>query len=171
MLFTFNNAMIRNGHIISAKVYTGYVRVCNSEFIILLVTSYCYGVVSYKASHALRQFSDLLCFPISVPIILDSSTRALRQIPAETPSTKLGETWREMENFADEISLSYSAVFFVMPEKSYDMEPTALRPLRRKARWGFLSPLKTCHPRTCMNPVTFGPVVSTITTRPPTRTS
>jgi hypothetical protein len=27
-------------------------------------TGYCYGVVSYKASHAMRLFSDLLCVPI-----------------------------------------------------------------------------------------------------------
>jgi hypothetical protein len=31
----------------------------------VLVIGYCYGVVSYKASHALQQFSDLLCPKLS----------------------------------------------------------------------------------------------------------
>jgi hypothetical protein len=46
-----------------------------------------YGVVSRKASHALRPFSDLLCV-LSIP---NSSTRALLQISAETASS---EAWR-----------------------------------------------------------------------------
>jgi hypothetical protein len=38
-------------------------------------TGYCYGVVSYKASHALRPFSDLLCVPVFwVLVISDAST-------------------------------------------------------------------------------------------------
>jgi hypothetical protein len=52
--------------------------------------AYCYGVVSYKASHALRPFSDLLCVLIWFLIITDSSARALWQIPAETPSSEAG---------------------------------------------------------------------------------
>jgi hypothetical protein len=31
--------------------------------VITSITGYCYGVVSYKASHALRPFSALLCVP------------------------------------------------------------------------------------------------------------
>jgi hypothetical protein len=42
-------------------------------------TGYCYGIVSYKASHALRTFPVLLCVPIWVPFIPDSSSRALWQ--------------------------------------------------------------------------------------------
>jgi hypothetical protein len=30
-------------------------------FFLLYIAGYCYGVVSYKASHALRPFCDLLC--------------------------------------------------------------------------------------------------------------
>jgi hypothetical protein len=56
-------------------------------------TVYCYGVVSYKASHALWPFSDLLCIPIQVLIILVSSTTALWQILAETSSSEAGKTW------------------------------------------------------------------------------
>jgi hypothetical protein len=40
-------------------------------------TGYCYVVVSYKASRALRSFSDLLCVPVLVLIISDSSIRDL----------------------------------------------------------------------------------------------
>jgi hypothetical protein len=58
-------------------------------------TGYCYGVVSYKASHALRLLSDLLCVRTWVLIITDSSTTALWELPAETPSSEVGETWRE----------------------------------------------------------------------------
>jgi hypothetical protein len=79
-------------------------------------TAYCYVVVPYKASHTVRQFSDLLCVPIWVLIIPDSYTRALWQVSAETRSTESGETWREMAvHFADEISLSYSSGFFNVP--------------------------------------------------------
>jgi hypothetical protein len=63
----------------------------------------------YKASHALRPFYDLLCVPIGVVIILDSCTRALWQIPEETPSSEMSV------NFAGEVSLSYSAGIFNMP--------------------------------------------------------
>jgi hypothetical protein len=48
------------------------------------VRRYPYGVVSHKASHALRPLSDLLCVLIWVKIIPDSSTRDLWQIPADT---------------------------------------------------------------------------------------
>jgi hypothetical protein len=44
---------------------------------LLLGASNSYGVASYKASHALQQFSDLLCYPVGVLSISDSSTRAL----------------------------------------------------------------------------------------------
>jgi hypothetical protein len=48
----------------------------------------CYRVVSYKASLALLPFYNLLCVPIRVLITPDSSTRALWQIPSETPSSE-----------------------------------------------------------------------------------
>jgi hypothetical protein len=40
-------------------------------------TGYCYGVVSYKASHALRSFSDILCIPVCILLIPDSTTSDL----------------------------------------------------------------------------------------------
>jgi hypothetical protein len=49
-------------------------------------------------------------------IIPASSTGALWQTPAETPCSESGETWQEMAvNFADEISIAYSAELFNMP--------------------------------------------------------
>jgi hypothetical protein len=44
-------------------------------------------------------------------------------------------------NFANELSLSYSAVFF-NTVKSYNMGPLDLLPLRRKLCYGSLSELK-----------------------------
>jgi hypothetical protein len=39
--------------------------------------------------------SGLFCSPIYFLIIPDSSTTALWQLPADTPSSEAGETWRE----------------------------------------------------------------------------
>jgi hypothetical protein len=55
-----------------------------------MITGYCYGVLSYKVSQALRSFHDLLCIPILFIVIPDLFTRALWQIPADTPSSKVG---------------------------------------------------------------------------------
>jgi hypothetical protein len=44
-------------------------------------------------------------------------------------------------------------------------------PLRRKSCYGFLPPLKIWRPRSDSNPRIFGPVASTITTRPPRATT
>jgi hypothetical protein len=63
------------------------------------VDCYCYGAVSHKASHALRP--SLICV-IIIPL---SPTKSLWQLPEETPSSEVGETWREMtENFVYEVS-------------------------------------------------------------------
>jgi hypothetical protein len=95
----------------------------------VLSTGYCYGVVLYKTSHALWPFYDLLCVPIWVLIIPDSSTRALWQIPAETPSSKAGKTWRKLPiNFAGEVSLSHFAGTLICC-KIYEMGLLALLPL------------------------------------------
>jgi hypothetical protein len=83
---------------------------------LVLVTSYCYGVVSYKASHALGHFlidcasqSEFLSFLIYLPKL--SGKYEQRHFGA-----KQGETWREIfVNFALEVSLSYSAGIFSMP--------------------------------------------------------
>jgi hypothetical protein len=61
-------------------------------------------------------------------------------------------------------SISHTAV------QSCDMRPTALLPLRLKAWYGFLSPLRIYRPRPGFNLSALGPVVSTITIRPPRTT-
>jgi hypothetical protein len=47
------------------------------------------------------------------------------------------------------------------------MGPTALLSFRRKSCYGFLSPLKIHRHRPGLNPRTFGPMATTMTTRPP----
>jgi hypothetical protein len=82
----------------------------------ILVAAYCYGMVSYNASHALRLLSVLMCIPIWVLNNSDSSTEALCQIPAETPSSEAGRNLgRNVSYFAGEVSLSYSVGVFNMP--------------------------------------------------------
>jgi hypothetical protein len=78
LLFTINSPP----HHTSSWVYPGLK--------LHTVTGCCYGVVSYKASHALRPFSDIVWVPICVLIILDSTTRALWRIPKQTPSMEAG---------------------------------------------------------------------------------
>jgi hypothetical protein len=80
-------------------------------------TGYCYGVVSYKATHALRPFSNLLFVRIWVLIVPNSSTR---ESPLANTSrhliAKQGEAWRKIcVNFAGEVSLSHSARICNMP--------------------------------------------------------
>jgi hypothetical protein len=75
-------------------------------------TGYCYGVVSYKASHALQPLSDLLCFPVWVLIIPNSSTRAL-WLQQRQRSKQLARNALEL---TDMVSLSYSAGIFNTPE-------------------------------------------------------
>jgi hypothetical protein len=78
-----------------------------------LLNGNCYGVVSYKVSHALRAFSDTMCVPIWVLIVYDSSTRAFWQISEANPVVNQGETWRKMSViFAGKVSLSYFAGIF-----------------------------------------------------------
>jgi hypothetical protein len=50
----------------------------------LKISGCCYGMVSYKASHALQPFSDLLCVTTSVLLIHESSSTAVWQTPADT---------------------------------------------------------------------------------------
>jgi hypothetical protein len=58
---------------------------------ILLLT----GAIAQGVPHT-ATITDLLCFPIWVLIISDSSTRDLWQLTAETSSSTAEETWREM---------------------------------------------------------------------------
>jgi hypothetical protein len=71
------------------------------NFVTLLVTGYCYGVVPYKSSHALLLL--LICY---APRLISNHSRSIRQISLLLPQqrhllVKRGETWREMSvNFA-----------------------------------------------------------------------
>jgi hypothetical protein len=127
----------------------------------ILATGFCYEVVSYKASHALLLISDLSCVPVWGLLISDSSTRALwlQQIP----NSEAGIWWEIPLNIADEVParLSRDLQYAV---KSYDMEPTALLPLRRKACCRFLSPLKIYRPRPVLNSRNLGAVASMLKT-------
>jgi hypothetical protein len=78
-------------------------------------TGYCYGMVSYKASHELWPVSDILFIPNSLIIIPDSSTGAV-WLQQTHLVVKKGENWREMSvNITDNVSLLYSAGIFNMP--------------------------------------------------------
>jgi hypothetical protein len=69
---------------------------------------YCYGRGWYHTTRTATT-TVLLCFPIWLPIIPDSSSRALWQEQAETPSSNVGETWWEMsQNFA------YKPLFYIV---------------------------------------------------------
>jgi hypothetical protein len=113
-LFTFLFLPVNPGCLASARLSL----VWSSCFLVSSTSAlvYCYVVVSCKAFYALQPFSDLLCVLIWILIIPDLSTTALWQIQPETPGSESWKTLREMEvDFADKISLSYSAGFFSMP--------------------------------------------------------
>jgi hypothetical protein len=119
----------------------------------------------------LRPFSDIFCIPIWVVIILIYPPELSEKKNNKHLVAKQGETCREMSiNFAVDVSPWYSAGFFNMPWSLNDIGPTALLPVWRKSFYGFLSPLKICRSLQALNPRTLGPVVSTITARPPRTT-
>jgi hypothetical protein len=129
-------------------------------------TGYCYRKVSYKASYALRPFSDLLCVLVRFLIIPESYTRALWKIPAEAPSSDAGRNLSRMAvNFAGEVSLSYYAGIFNTP---YNLTTWGRR-LYFHSEGSRATDFYRHRPG--MDPRTFGPMASTITTRPPRATS
>jgi hypothetical protein len=69
-------------------------------------------------------------------------------------------------NLAFEVSLFIHQNYILHAVKSYDMGPTDLLPLRRKACCGFLSPLKICCVLLGLNPPTLDPMASTLTITP-----
>jgi hypothetical protein len=69
-------------------------------------------------------------------------------------------------NLAFEVPLFIRRNDILHAVKSYDMGPTALLPLRRKACCGFLSPLKICCLLLGLNPPTLDPMASTLTITP-----
>ena len=91
------------------------------------------------------------------PPRLDVPTFAARRLHARNdardPSSERWNYGRERlsGNFAYMASLFTPSGIFYMPQ-IYDMGPTALLPLRRKAYWGFFSPLKIRRLRPGLNP-------------------
>jgi hypothetical protein len=139
----------------------------NIRFVICVRTGYCYGVVSCKASHALRPFSYLLCVPFWVLIIHDSSTRALLEIPAKTPSSEAGT------------NLTIHFCEFCRKNVCHTSQGSlTCRNILRLETDGFTSLPKEVVLRIFINtlpsagfePANLGPVASTITTRPPRTT-
>jgi hypothetical protein len=122
---------------------------------------YCYAVLSNQASQALRQFCDLLCALIWV-IIPHSSTKALWQIPAETPSSeagKLGEKlpWILLTKYLLHTPQGWLTCRKILRRFTSPPNKIALR---------ILSALKIHHPRPGLNPQTLDPMASKINTRP-----
>jgi hypothetical protein len=126
---------------------------------------YSYRVVSHKAFQALRLFSDLLFVTIWVLIIPDSLTTALYLKPAETTSSEAGRNVARNSRgfYLRSISDIFCKIFFKCLKILW-------LPLRWMSGYGLLSPLKMNRPRPALNLRNLGPIVSTITTRPPMAT-
>jgi hypothetical protein len=69
-LHLYSDILLRS---ISCRCYIFITLFYDAVLVELVITGYCYRVLSYKASHELRPLSDLLCV-LTIP---DSSTRAL----------------------------------------------------------------------------------------------
>jgi len=92
------------------------------------------------------------------PVISSNSRHKVSPAPKTTRANPSSGRWnygREIaENCAESGEFHVTFGFFYMPQ-IYDMGPTALLPLRRKARWGIF------------RPKTWVPEASTPTSRPP----
>jgi len=102
------------------------------------------------------------CFPppLDVPTF---TARCLHVQRRERPLAAERGTLRGREIFwqiSSRIRLPLLGIFY-MPQIC-DMGPTALLPLRRKACWGFSSPLKIRRLRPVLNPRTWVPKASTL---------
>jgi hypothetical protein len=130
-------------------------------------TGYCYGVVSYKASHAMRPFLICCAFPIWVLIFLTHPPE-LSGSNHQKPSSKAG------------INLATNGREFCRRSISVILRRDLLsrRKISRHRTNGFtsrpkevvlmiLSPLKAHRPRPGLNPGILGPMLSTITTTSP----
>jgi hypothetical protein len=122
---------------------------------------YCYGVLRCIAT-----ISDLLWALLRVLITPDSSTGAIWQLPAETPSSEAGENGLEM---AVNLPMKYLL--------SYLYGSLTCRNILRHGTVGFTSPphdvvlrtiiaLKIHCPWPGLNPPTLGRKASTLTIRP-----
>jgi hypothetical protein len=93
-----------------------------------------------------------------------SSTRALWKSHQQSHSSKAGETdegnyWFYLAKYPFNTSKG-----FLICRKIYDMRHPVLLPLRKKASFGFYRPWPG------FNPLTLGPVASTLIIRPPRTT-
>jgi hypothetical protein len=100
----------------------------------------------------------------------DSSTRAILILPALSYSIKSGGNGERNDEFCLTKYLFRSSKGFLTCRKVLRHGPTALLPLRRKACYGVLSPLKIHRHRPGLNSRTSGSVASSLTTRPPRTT-
>jgi hypothetical protein len=121
-------------------------------------------MVLYIATHMLWPFSDLFHIPICV-IIPDSSTRALCQIPSETPSSRAGRNLKR--NICQFCQPSIPVIFCRdHAVKSYNVAPLALLPLWRKLCFAFLMPSKSIILFQVWTRTPWSPVASMIATIP-----
>jgi hypothetical protein len=124
--------------------------------------------VSYKASHALRPFSDILCAHICVLIIPYSSTRAL-WLQQRQPAVNHGVGEKRPRILLTKCLCHISQGSLTCGKALWYLAD-GLFPFLRKSCYGFVSPLKIHRPQPSFNPRTLGPTANTITTRP-TRTT
>jgi hypothetical protein len=106
----------------------------------------------------------LLCCPSVLDVPLSPPVRLLVHVTRETPSSERWEL-RGRESWPIILLKCSTSTehlgFFYMPQIN-DMGPTALLPLRRKACWGFFSPLKVRRLWPGLNPRTWVLKASTL---------
>jgi hypothetical protein len=143
--------------------------VCSSMYIYSACTVpvYWYGLVSYKASHALRSFYYLLCVPIWVLVIPDSPFKSLWQIPVANQE-KLGEKWQWIlpKKFLFHTLQGSLKCCKILWHESDGFNAPPKEVVQRN-----LSPINIHRPQMGFDPRTLGPTASTITTIPPRATS
>jgi hypothetical protein len=112
-----------------------------------------------------------IVLPTWVPVIPDSSTRALWQIPAQTPSSESGETWREIAMILPTKYLFHTPQGFLPCRKISQHGADGFTSPPNMSCYGFLSPLIIHRLRPGLNSQILGPIASTITIRPPRPTT
>ena len=128
-----------------------------------------FGLINYRWVFSARRFYRVPLLAVrQTPNLedhwLERSNSRHKVSPAsettrENPSSGRWNYGREIsENSAESGDFHFTFGFFYMP-KIYNMGPTALLPLRRKACWGFFRP--------GLNPRTWVPKASTLTSIPP----
>jgi hypothetical protein len=119
-----------------------------------------YGSGTLHPEQILRSSLPLLSPRLDVPTFATRCPHVRRD--ARDPS---GGRWNGEREYGPVIlpkwRLPRHLGIFYMPH-IYDMGPTALLPLRRKACWGFFLPLKIRRLRPCLNPRTWVLKASTL---------